>query len=98
MDYSIFLYHKYVDEKKNFDNKYDAMDVAVQKTISSLFASSLTTFAGFIVLIAMRLGLGKDIGLVMSKGVLIGLIATITVLQNSCRIKFKIIFQRVVIK
>ena len=80
MDYSIFLYHKYVDEKKNFDNKYDAMDVAVQKTISSLFASSLTTFAGFIVLIAMRLGLGKDIGLVMSKGVLIGLIATITVL------------------
>ena len=80
MDYSIFLYHKYVDEKKNFDNKYDAMDVAVQKTISSLFASSLTTFAGFIVLIAMRLGLGKDICLVMSKGVLIGLIATITVL------------------
>ena len=80
MDYSIFLYHRYVEEKKNFDNKNDAMDVAIQETISSLFASSLTTFAGFIVLIAMRLGLGKDIGLVMSKGVLIGLIATVTVL------------------
>ena len=80
MDYSIFLYHRYVAEKKNFDNKNDAMDMAIQETISSLFASSLTTFAGFIVLIAMRLGLGKDIGLVMSKGVLIGLIATVTVL------------------
>lgn len=80
MDYSIFLYHRYVEEKKNFDNKNDAMDKAVQETISSLFASSLTTFAGFIVLIFMRLGLGKDIGLVMSKGVLIGLIATVTVL------------------
>lgn len=80
MDYSIFLYHRYVEEKKNFDNKNDAMDKAVQETISSLFASSLTTFAGFIVLIFMRLGLGKDIGLVMSKGVLIGLISTVTVL------------------
>ena len=80
MDYSIFLYHRYVEEKKNFDNKNDAMDKAVQGTISSLFASSFTTFAGFIVLIFMRLGLGKDIGLVMSKGVLIGLIATVTVL------------------
>ena len=80
MDYSIFLYHRYVEEKKNFDNKNDAMNKAVQETISSLFASSLTTFAGFIVLIFMRLGLGKDIGLVMSKGVLIGLIATVTVL------------------
>lgn len=80
MDYSIFLYHRYVEEKKYCKNKNDAMDIAIQKTISSLFASSLTTFAGFIVLIAMRLGLGKDIGLVMSKGVLIGLLSTIIVL------------------
>lgn len=80
MDYSIFLYHRYVEEKQYYDTKYDAMDVAIQETISSLFASSLTTFAGFIVLIAMRLELGKDIGLVMSKGVLIGLISTVTVL------------------
>lgn len=80
MDYSIFLYHRYVEEKQYYDTKYDAMDVAIQETISSLLASSLTTFAGFIVLIAMRLGLGKDIGLVMSKGVLIGVISTVTVL------------------
>ena len=80
MDYSIFLYHRYVEEKKYCKNKNDAMDIAIQKTISSLFASSLTTFTGFIVLIAMRLGLGKDIGLVMSKGVLIGLLSTIIVL------------------
>lgn len=79
-DYSIFLYHRYVEEKKTNEDKNDAMDVAIQKTISSIFASSLTTFAGFIVLILMRLGLGKDIGLVMSKGVLLGLMSTIVVL------------------
>lgn len=91
MDYSIFLYHRYVEEKKNFDNKNDAMDKAVQETISSLFASSLTTFAGFIVLIAMRLGLGKDIGLVMSKGVLIGLISTVTVLPSMLLVVEKLV-------
>lgn len=80
MDYSIFLYHRYVEEKKRTDNKNAAMDIAIQKTISSFFASSLTTFAGFIVLIFMELGLGKDIGLVMSKGVLIGLLSTVVVL------------------
>lgn len=80
MDYSIFLYHRYVEEKSLTDDKNQAMDIAIQKTLSSLFGSSFTTFAGFIVLILMRLGLGKDIGLVMSKGVLIGLITTVTVL------------------
>lgn len=80
MDYSIFLYHRYVEEKKYKENKNAAMDVALQETISSLFASSLTTFAGFIVLILMELSLGKDIGLVMSKGVVIGLLTTVTVL------------------
>lgn len=91
MDYSIFLYHRYVEEKSSHDNKYDAMDVAIQKTISSLFASSLTTFAGFIVLILMRLGLGKDIGLVMSKGVLIGLIVTVTLLPAMLLIVEKLV-------
>ena len=80
MDYSIFLYHRYVEEKKYKENKNAAMDVALQETISSLFASSLTTCAGFIVLILMELSLGKDIGLVMSKGVVIGLLTTVTVL------------------
>lgn len=79
-DYSIFLYHRYVEEKRRRESKNEAMDKAMQKTIASIFASSLTTFAGFLVLILMRLGLGKDIGLVMSKGVLLGLISTIVVL------------------
>ena len=79
-DYSIFLYHRYIEEKKTYESHNQAMDVAIQKTVSSIFASSLTTFAGFIVLIIMRLGLGKDIGLVMSKGVLLGLISTVVVL------------------
>ena len=67
------------------------MDIAIQKTISSIFASSLTTFAGFIVLIIMRLGLGKDIGLVMSKGVLLGLISTVVVLPPMILIAEKIV-------
>ncbi len=90
-DYSIFLYHRYVEEKKNNENKNQAMDLAIQKTISSIFASSLTTFAGFIVLILMRLGLGKDIGLVMSKGVLLGLMSTIVVLPPMILIVEKLV-------
>lgn len=90
-DYSIFLYHRYVEEKKSNEDKNDAMDIAIQKTISSIFASSLTTFAGFIVLIIMRLGLGKDIGLVMSKGVLLGLISTVVVLPPMILIVEKIV-------
>ena len=90
-DYSIFLYHRYVEEKKSNENKNQAMDLAIQKTISSIFASSLTTFAGFIVLILMRLGLGKDIGLVMSKGVLLGLMSTIVVLPPMILIVEKLV-------
>ncbi|WP_236785020.1 efflux RND transporter permease subunit [Anaerococcus ihuae] len=90
-DYSIFLYHRYVEEKRINKDKNDAMDVAIQKTISSIFASSLTTFAGFIVLILMRLGLGKDIGLVMSKGVLLGLMSTIVVLPPMILVAEKLV-------
>ena len=90
-DYSIFLYHRYFEEKKTNEDKNDAMDVAIQKTISSIFASSLTTFAGFIVLIIMRLGLGKDIGLVMSKGVLLGLLSTVVVLPPMILIAEKLV-------
>ncbi len=79
-DYSIFLYHRYVEKKKTTENNEDAMAKAIQSTVASIFASSLTTFAGFLVLILMRLTLGRDIGLVMSKGVLLGLISTVVVL------------------
>lgn len=90
-DYSIFLYHRYVEEKKRRDSNNVAMDKAMQKTIASIFASSLTTFAGFLVLILMRLGLGKDIGLVMSKGVLLGLISTVVVLPPMILISEKLV-------
>ena len=79
-DYSIFLYHRYVEKKKTTENNEDAMAKAIESTVASIFASSLTTFAGFLVLLLMRLGLGKDIGLVMSKGVLLGLVSTVVVL------------------
>lgn len=90
-DYSIFLYHRYAEEKKRRDSNNLAMDKAMQKTIASIFASSLTTFAGFLVLILMRLGLGKDIGLVMSKGVLLGLISTVVVLPPMILISEKLV-------
>lgn len=90
-DYSIFLYHRYAEEKKRRDSNNEAMDKAMQKTIASIFASSLTTFAGFLVLILMRLGLGKDIGLVMSKGVLLGLISTVVVLPPMILIAEKLV-------
>lgn len=79
-DYSIFLYHRYAEKKKTNQSKNEAMAKAIVNTLSSIFASSLTTFAGFLVLLLMKLGLGKDIGLVMSKGVLLGLISTVVVL------------------
>lgn len=79
-DYSIFLYHRYVEKKRTTASSQEAMSKAIQSTLSSIFASSLTTFAGFLVLILMKLGLGKDIGLVMSKGVIIGLMSTVVVL------------------
>lgn len=91
MDYSIFLYHRYVEEKKIYESKNEAMDNAIQKTISSLFASSLTTFAGFIALVLMRLGLGRDIGLVMSKGVILGLISTVVVLPPMILVAEKLV-------
>ena len=90
-DYSIFLYHRYAEEKKRRDSNNVAMDKAMQKTIASIFASSLTTFAGFLVLILMRLGLGKDIGFVMSKGVLLGLISTVVVLPPMILIAEKLV-------
>lgn len=82
MDYSIFLLHRYEDELKLTDDKNEAMAIAISKTAASILGSSLTTIAGFLALVAMKLGLGKDIGIVMAKGVLIGVIATITILPS----------------
>ena len=90
-DYSIFLYHRYVEKKKKNENKNAAMAKAIESTVASIFASSLTTFAGFLVLLLMRLGLGKDIGLVMSKGVLLGLISTVVVLPPMILLSEKLV-------
>ncbi|CEN76286.1 antibiotic ABC transporter permease [[Clostridium] sordellii] len=80
MDYSIFLLHRYDEERDKYDSHIDAMAVAIQNTTTSIFGSSLTTIAGFLALCAMDLALGMDMGLVMAKGVLLGVICTVTVL------------------
>lgn len=82
MDYSIFLYHRYEEEKLTHSDKNEAMAEAISKTFTSIAGSSLTTMAGFLALCTMRLTLGRDIGLVMAKGVLFGVITTVTVLPS----------------
>jgi len=77
-DFSIFLYHKYEFYKTKYKIKEDAMREAIGETITSVFGSALTTIAGFLALCSMNLTLGKDIGLVMAKGVVFGLLTVIT--------------------
>ena len=78
-DFSIFLYHKYIQAKEKSKNNTAAMSDAIQETFKSVIGSSLTTFVGFLALCTMDLTLGKDIGLVMAKGVLMGLICVLTI-------------------
>ena len=81
MDYSIFLWHSYKENQKRFQNdKERAMAHAISNTLSSVIGSSITTVAGFIALCFMSFTLGKDLGLVMAKGVLFGVIGCITIL------------------
>lgn len=82
MDYSIFLLHRYDEERLIQKDNTSAMASAIEKTIGSIEGSSLTTIAGFLALCVMKLALGKDIGLVMVKGVVFGLICTVTVLPS----------------
>ena len=83
IDYSIFLWHSYKEEKEKHpgDNK-EAMAVAIGKTITSVVSSSITTVAGFLALCFMSYELGMDMGIVMAKGVVIGVICCITVLPS----------------
>lgn len=78
MDFSIFLYHKYEAAKKTEKDRISAMSQAIQATASSVVGSALTTFAGFLALCTMSLTLGTDIGIVMAKGVVLGVICAIT--------------------
>jgi len=80
MDYSIFLYHRYEEERANCDDNRDAMAKAIVAAFTSLSGSSLTTIAGFLALCSMRLTLGRDIGLVMAKGVMLGVATVVLVL------------------
>ena len=81
MDYSIFLWHSYCNEKKDKDNK-EAMAVAIDKTLVSVVGSSITTVAGFVALCFMSFTLGLDMGIVMAKGVVLGVICCVTVLPS----------------
>ncbi len=80
-DFSIFLYHKYQQAKKNNKNNsnQENMALAIQDTFTSVLGSSLTTFAGFLALCTMQLTLGKDIGIVMAKGIVCGLLCVMTI-------------------
>lgn len=78
-DFSIFLYHKYEHYKEKYGDINKAMERAIYETMTSIIGSSLTTIAGFLALCTMNLTLGKDIGIVMAKGVLLGLVCVLTV-------------------
>lgn len=82
MDYSIFLWHSYSAKKTEYDDKNEAMAEAITETFVSVVGSSTTTVAGFIALCFMSFTLGLDLGLVMAKGVVIGVICCVTVLPS----------------
>lgn len=83
MDYSIFLWHSYVEQQERFDgDKKRAMAHAIKATITSVVGSSVTTVAGFIALCFMSYTLGLDLGVVMAKGVVFGVIGCVTILPS----------------
>ena len=82
MDYSIFLWHSYNEQRENYADKLDAMAAAIKETLTSVIGSSVTTVAGFAALCFMSFTLGRDLGIVMAKGVLLGVIGCVTVLPS----------------
>lgn len=82
MDYSIFLWHSYKAQQKEYTDKKEAMAHAIAETISSVVGSSITTVAGFVALCFMSFTLGLDLGIVMAKGVVLGVIACVTILPS----------------
>ena len=94
MDYSIFLWHSYDENRERFpDDKNRAMAHAISNTLQSVIGSSVTTIAGFIALCFMSLTLGFDIGLVMAKGVILGVIGCVTILPSMI-----LIFDKAIVK
>ena len=82
MDYSIFLWHSYNEQLSRTDDHNEAMAVAIHETFASVLGSSITTVAGFIALCFMTFTLGRDLGIVMAKGVLLGVIGCVTILPS----------------
>ena len=83
LDYSIFLWHSYKEAKKETpDDHHEAMAVAIGNTLTSVVGSSITTVAGFIALCFMSFTLGLDLGVVMAKGVVLGVIGCVTILPS----------------
>ena len=80
MDYSIFLWHSYNEQRERCDDHKEAMAVAIKETLTSVVGSSITTVAGFAALCFMTFTLGRDLGIVMAKGVIFGVIGCVTVL------------------
>ena len=80
MDYSIFLWHSYEEQKQIQSDHKEAMAVAIKETFRSVLGSSITTIAGFIALCFMSFSLGRDLGIVMAKGVVLGVISCVTIL------------------
>ena len=78
MDYSIFLIHRYHEEKKLQPSKELAMVESIKKSFISVSGSALTTIAGFAALTIMKMGIGKDLGFVLAKGVVLSLITALT--------------------
>lgn len=78
MDYSIFLWHSYNEQLETIEDKKEAMAQAIHATFSSVIGSSVTTIAGFVALCFMSFTMGRDLGLVMAKGVLLGVIGSVT--------------------
>ena len=91
MDYSIFLWHSYEEEREKCGDNKEAMANAISATFTSVIGSSVTTIAGFIALCFMSFTLGLDLGIVMAKGVLIGVICCVTVLPSMILIFDKVI-------
>lgn len=79
MDYALFLYHRY-EEEARLHPREEAMEIAIATTFKSIAAASTTTIAGFVALMAMHLGFGADMGLTLARGVLITLVAVLTLL------------------
>ncbi len=82
MDYSIFLWHSYCEQREKYEDHNEAMAVAIQQTLTSVIGSSVTTVAGFIALCFMTFTMGRDLGIVMAKGVLLGVVGCVTVLPS----------------